>query len=134
VLRGDDAARCVDAGAKAVIVSNHGGRHLDTTVTTAEALPEIVDAVRGRAEIYVDGGIRRGTDILKALALGARAVLIGRPMLWGLSVGGAEGVHDVLTHLHAELVRAMALSGVASLSEIAADLIAPAKGEHQQAR
>jgi 4-hydroxymandelate oxidase len=124
VLRGDDAARCVDAGAKAVIVSNHGGRHLDTTVTTAEALPEIVDAVRGRAEIYVDGGIRRGTDILKALALGARAVLIGRPMLWGLSVAGAEGVRDVLAHLHAELVRAMALSGVASLSEIGADLIA----------
>ncbi len=74
----------------------------------------------------MDGGIRRGTDILKALALGARAVLIGRPMLWGLSVGGAEGVQDVLAHLHAELVRAMALSGVASLAEIEADLIAPA--------
>lgn len=127
VLRGDDAARCVDAGAKAVIVSNHGGRHLDTTVTTAEALPEVVAAVGKRAEVYVDGGLRRGTDILKALALGARAVLIGRPMLWGLSVAGAEGVEDVLAHLHAELVRAMALSGVTSLADIEADLIAPVK-------
>jgi 4-hydroxymandelate oxidase len=134
VLRGDDATRCIEAGAKAVIVSNHGGRHLDTTVTTAEALPEIVDAVGGRAEVYVDGGIRRGTDILKALALGARAVLIGRPMLWGLSVRGAEGVHDVLTHLHAELVRAMALSGVASLAEIGADLVAPGRAEHSRTR
>jgi 4-hydroxymandelate oxidase len=125
VLRGDDAARCIEAGAKAVIVSNHGGRHLDTTVTTAEALPEIVEAVGVHAEVYVDGGIRRGTDILKALALGARAVLIGRPMLWGLSVNGADGVHDVLAHLHTELVRAMTLSGAASLSEIGADLIAP---------
>jgi len=127
VLRGDDAARCVEAGAKAVIVSNHGGRHLDTTVTTADALPEVVGAVGGHAEVYVDGGIRRGTDILKALALGARAVLIGRPMLWGLSVNGAEGVHDVLAHLQAELVRAMTLSGAASLGEIGADLIAPAR-------
>src|SRR5262249_62198573 len=79
VLRGDDALRCVEAGARAVIVSNHGGRHLDTTVTTADALPEVVAAVGLKAEGYVDGGIRRGTDILKALALGARAALVGRP-------------------------------------------------------
>ena len=96
VLRGDDAARCVDAGAKAVIVSNHGGRHLDTAIATADALGEIVDAVGSKAEVYVDGGIRRGTDILKALALGARAVLIGRPVVWGLAVHGADGVRDVL--------------------------------------
>lgn len=124
VLRGDDAARTVDAGAKAVIVSNHGGRHLDTTVTTAQALPEIVEAVGERAEVYVDGGIRRGTDVLKALALGARAVLIGRPMLWGLSVNGAEGVHDVLAHLQTELQRAMMLGGAASVAEVTRDLVA----------
>jgi 4-hydroxymandelate oxidase len=124
VLRGDDATRVVDAGAKAVIVSNHGGRHLDTTVTTAHALPEIVAAIGERAEIYVDGGIRRGTDVLKALALGARAVLIGRPMLWGLSVNGAEGVHGVVVHLQNELQRAMTLSGVAGVAEITRDLVA----------
>jgi 4-hydroxymandelate oxidase len=130
VLRGDDALRCLDGGARAVIVSNHGGRHLDTTISTAEALPDVVDAVGGRAEIYVDGGIRRGTDILKALSLGARAVLIGRPMLWGLTTGGAQGVQAVLEHLRAELVRAMALSGAASLAELGPDLIvrAPAPG------
>jgi 4-hydroxymandelate oxidase len=124
VLRGDDAARTVEAGAKAVIVSNHGGRHLDTTVTTAHALPEIVEAVGDRAEVYVDGGIRRGTDVLKALALGARAVLIGRPALWGLSVNGADGVHEVLAHLNNELQRAMTLSGVAGVADIARDLVA----------
>jgi 4-hydroxymandelate oxidase len=125
VLRGDDAARCADAGASAIIVSNHGGRHLDTTVTTAEALPEVVAAVGERVEVYVDGGIRRGTDVLKALALGARAVLIGRPMLWGLTTGGADGVRAVLDHLRSEFVRAMALSGAASLAEATPDLIAP---------
>ena len=124
VLRGDDAKRCVEAGAKAVIVSNHGGRHLDTTVTTAEALPEIVEAVAGNAEVYVDGGIRRGTDILKALALGARAVLVGRPVMWGLAVRGADGVRDVLEHLRGELMRTMALCGVAKLTEATADLVA----------
>ena len=83
VLRGDDALRCVEAGAKAVIVSNHGGRHLDASVATADALPEIAAAVARKAELYVDGGIRRGTDIVKALALGARAVLVARPVIWG---------------------------------------------------
>ncbi len=92
VLRGDDARRCVDCGVKGIMVSNHGGRHLDTTVTTAEVIAEIVEAVGSTAEVYVDGGIRRGTDIVKALALGARAVLLGRPPLWGLSVAGADGV------------------------------------------
>jgi len=124
VLRGDDARRCVEAGARAVIVSNHGGRHLDTTVTTAAALPEVVAAVGATAEVFVDGGIRRGTDIVKALALGARAVLVGRPTLWALSVRGADGVRDVLGHLRQELVRTMALCGVANLAEATPDLVA----------
>jgi 4-hydroxymandelate oxidase len=123
VLRGDDAVRCVDAGAKAIIVSNHGGRHLDGAVATADALPEIADAVAGKAEIYVDGGIRRGTDIVKALALGARAVLVARPVVWGLALDGAEGVRAVLDHLRAELVRAMALCGAARLDQISDDLV-----------
>jgi 4-hydroxymandelate oxidase len=128
VLRGDDAARCVEAGAKAVIVSNHGGRHLDTTVTAAEALSEVVAAVKDHAEIYVDGGIRRGTDIVKALALGARAVLVGRPVLWGLATGGADGVQTVLDHLRGELVRTMMLCGVSRLDEPLADLVAGRAG------
>ena len=124
VLRGDDAARCVDVGAKAVIVSNHGGRHLDTAMATANVLGEVVDAVGKKAEVYVDGGIRRGTDILKALSIGARAVLVGRPVLWGLATRGAGGVQAVLEHLREELVRAMQLSGVARLSEAKPDLVA----------
>jgi 4-hydroxymandelate oxidase len=124
VLRGDDAVRCVEAGAKAIIVSNHGGRHLDGTIATADALPEIADAIAGKAELYVDGGIRRGTDIVKALALGARAVLVARPVIWGLALDGAEGVQAVLDHLNAELARAMALCGAAELADIGADLVA----------
>lgn len=123
VLRGDDAARCVELGAKAVIVSNHGGRHLDTGLPTADALGEVVHAVAGKAEVYVDGGIRRGTDILKALSIGARAVFIGRPVLWGLATGGAEGVRAVLDHLRDELIRAMQLCGVSSLADAKPDLV-----------
>jgi 4-hydroxymandelate oxidase len=123
VLRGDDAARCIEVGAKAVIVSNHGGRHLDTAMPTADALADVVDAVAGKGEVYVDGGIRRGTDILKALALGARAVLIGRPVLWGLATGGADGVQVVLEHLRDEFIRAMQLCGMARLSEAKRDLV-----------
>ena len=129
VLRDDDAARCIDAGAKAIIVSNHGGRHLDTAIATADALPDVVAAVGGRAEVYVDGGIRRGTDILKALALGARAVLVGRPVLWGLAVGGADGVRAVLAHLREELVRTMALCGVATIAQVTTDLVARLRRE-----
>jgi 4-hydroxymandelate oxidase len=125
VLRADDAVRCAECGARAILVSNHGGRHLDTTVTTAAAIGAVAAAVAGKAEVYVDGGIRRGTDILKALALGARAVLIGRPIIWGLAVSGAEGVAAVIEHLRVELVRAMQLSGTASLKDITADLVAP---------
>jgi 4-hydroxymandelate oxidase len=124
ILRADDAERCVELGTRGIIVSNHGGRHLDAAVATADALPEIAAAVGGKAEVYVDGGIRRGTDIVKALALGARAVLIGRPAVWGLAIAGADGVRDVFEHLRGELVRTMALCGVAKLEEVTRDLVA----------
>src|SRR4029079_4585755 len=123
VLRGDDARRCVDCGVRGIMVSNHGGRHLDTTVTTAEVFSEIVESVGGTAEVYVAGGIRRGTDIVKALALGARAVLLGRPPLWGLSVDGADGVRMVMDHMRDEMVRAMQLCGAASLEALTPDLV-----------
>jgi 4-hydroxymandelate oxidase len=96
ILRSDDALRAIEYGASGLIVSNHGGRQLDTTPATISVLPEIVDAVAGAVEVYVDGGVRRGTDVLKAIAYGARAVLIGRPILWGLAVGGEAGVQSVL--------------------------------------
>ncbi|MFQ5948731.1 MAG: alpha-hydroxy acid oxidase [Acidimicrobiia bacterium] len=124
VLRGDDAAAALDAGAVAVVVSNHGGRQLDTAIASADALPDVVDAVAGRAEVLVDGGIRSGTDVVKALALGARAVSVGRPMLWGLAVGGADGVAGVLDSLREETERAMALCGASSVADIDADLLA----------
>jgi 4-hydroxymandelate oxidase len=125
VLRGDDAAECVEAGAAGVIVSNHGGRQLDTAIAGAQALPEVAEAVGDRAEVYVDGGVRRGTDVVKALSLGARAVLVGRPLLWALTVGGADGVRDLLLHLQAETERAMALCGARVVAECTPDLIAP---------
>ncbi len=118
ILTAEDALLAVEHGAAGVIVSNHGGRQLDSAVASIEALPEIVEAVAGRCEVYVDGGIRRGTDILKALALGARAVLVGRPVLWGLAVNGAEGAYHVLEILRKELELAMALSGRPALSSI----------------
>ena len=123
VLRGDDARRCMDAGAAAVIVSNHGGRTLDGTVPTARALPEVLEKVDGAGEVYVDGGIRDGTDVVRALALGARAVLVGRPVLRGLAVG-ADGARGVLEALRADLVRAMAFCGAASLDGLSPDLLA----------
>jgi 4-hydroxymandelate oxidase len=123
ILRGDDALRAVEHGAKAVIVSNHGGRQLDGAIATIDALPEVVAAVGDKAEVLVDGGIRRGTDVLKALSLGAKAVLLGRPVLWGLAVGGEAGVHHVLELLRDELNLAMALSGCATLQDIDASLV-----------
>jgi isopentenyl diphosphate isomerase/L-lactate dehydrogenase-like FMN-dependent dehydrogenase len=123
LLRADDALRCVNCGVKGIMVSNHGGRHLDTTVTTAEVLHEIATTVGKSAEVYVDGGIRRGTDIVKALALGARAVLLGRPPLWGLSVAGSAGVAAVMAHMRDEMVRAMRLSGANSLAALTLDLV-----------
>ncbi|MBD1807083.1 amino acid adenylation domain-containing protein [Microcoleus sp. FACHB-SPT15] len=123
ILRGDDALRAVEHGVKAVIVSNHGGRQLDGAIATIDALPEVVAAVGDKAEVLVDGGIRRGTDVLKALSLGAKAVLLGRPVLWGLAVGGEAGVHHVLELLRDELNLAMALSGCATLQDIDASLV-----------
>lgn len=129
VLRGDDAAACADAGAAALIVSNHGGNQLDTAIGVVDALPKVVDAVRGRAEVYVDGGIRRGTSVLKALALGARAVLVGRPASYGLAVGGAEGVADMLGNLQTELRRAMLLCGIRTPDAAEPSLVGIARGE-----
>jgi 4-hydroxymandelate oxidase len=111
IMTGEDATLAVEHGAAGLVVSNHGGRQLDGTLGTLDVLPEIVDAVAGRAEVYLDGGVRRGTDVLKALALGARAVLVGRPVLYGLAIGGAAGVKAVLEHLRMELDRALALVG-----------------------
>lgn len=124
IVREDDAMRAIDSGAAAIVVSNHGGRQLDTSAVTARVLPAVVDAVAGRGEVYIDGGIRRGTDVLKAVALGARAALLGRPVLWGLSVGGEQGVHDVLQLLYSELDLAMALAGCPTVADITKDLIA----------
>jgi 4-hydroxymandelate oxidase len=124
VLRGDDARRCVDAGAAAIVVSNHGGRQLDGAISTASALPDVVAALADSgAEVYVDGGLRRGGHVLRALAMGARAVFVGRPVLWGLATGGAEGVQTVLEGFTDELVHAMMLAGAPTLGRLTADLV-----------
>jgi 4-hydroxymandelate oxidase len=124
VVRGDDARRAVEAGFDAIWVSNHGGRQLDGSIATADALPEIVDAVNRQVPIIVDGGIRRGTDVLKALAMGANAVAVGRPPLWGLTVGGQDGVRRVLELLRDELSMAMALAGCPTIADIDRSLLA----------
>lgn len=124
IARGDDAREAVAHGASAVIVSNHGGRQLDTAPATIEVLPEVVDAVGGQMEVLIDGGIRRGTDVVKALALGGRAVLIGRPVVWGLAVDGEKGACRVLEMLRAELDGALALCGCPSIGAITRDLVA----------
>jgi 4-hydroxymandelate oxidase len=123
ILAADDAALAVEHGAEAVIVSNHGGRQLDGVPAPITVLPSIVEAVDGRAEVLLDGGVRRGTDVLKALALGARAVLVGRPLLWGLALDGADGVRGVLEHLRAEFDLAMALAGCRKISDISRALV-----------
>jgi isopentenyl diphosphate isomerase/L-lactate dehydrogenase-like FMN-dependent dehydrogenase len=123
VQRADDAVRCVEAGASAIVVSNHGARQLADAPATADIVGEIADAVGDRAEVYVDGGIRRAPDVVKALALGARAVLIGRPCLWALAAGGADGVASLLRWYEAELRRAMALCGAATVGGIDRSLV-----------
>jgi 4-hydroxymandelate oxidase len=123
VLRPDDAVACLDAGAAGVVVSNHGGRQLDRALSTAQALAGVADAVGGRGEVYVDGGIRDGVSTLTALALGARAVLVGRPVIWALAAGGAEGVTDLLTALRADLAHALALAGLTSPQEADRSLV-----------
>jgi 4-hydroxymandelate oxidase len=123
VLRADDAVRCVDAGAAAVVVSNHGARQLDDAPATADVLGEVADAVGGRAEIYVDGGVRRAADVAKALALGARGVLVGRPALWAVATGGAEGVAGLFGWFQAELRRVMALVGAPAVDRLDRTLV-----------
>jgi isopentenyl diphosphate isomerase/L-lactate dehydrogenase-like FMN-dependent dehydrogenase len=114
----EDAVRAVEEGAAGVMVSNHGGRQLDYADATLQALPEMVDAVNGRCDVFVDGGVRSGIDVLKAVSLGAKAVLIGRPWLWGLAVGGQAGVEDVLELLRDELLRSLARLGSGKVSEL----------------
>lgn len=123
IMTGEDAARAVDRGVEGIVVSNHGGRQMDHSLGTLDVLPEVVEAVGGRAEVYVDGGVRRGTDALKALALGARAVLVGRPVLWGLALDGAEGVQGVLERLRMELDLALALGGCPRVADVDRSLV-----------
>jgi 4-hydroxymandelate oxidase len=124
IIRPEDARKAVELGVDGIIVSNHGGRQLDGTEPTLRALPRVAEAVAGRAEVYMDGGVRRGTDVIKALALGARAVLVGRPCLWGLAAAGEEGVTRVLEMLRQELALSMALCGCPDVSAIDRSLIA----------
>jgi 4-hydroxymandelate oxidase len=125
IVRADDARRAAEHGASGVVVSNHGGRQLDTSPATIDVLASVADAIGGRCEIFIDGGVRRGTDVVKAIALGARAVLIGRPVLWGLSTGGQRGVEHVLEIFRKEIDLAMALCGCASVSDMTKDLVFP---------
>ncbi len=123
VVHPQDAACAADHGVDGIWVSNHGGRQLDSAVATIEALPAIAKKVAGKLPVILDGGIRRGTDVIKALALGATAVAIGRPMLWGLAIAGQQGVAEVLNILRTELENVMALCGCATIDEITPDLI-----------
>lgn len=139
ILTDADAARAVEAGADGIIVSNHGGRQLDGVPATLDALPEIVAAVEGRVPVLLDGGVRRGRDVLAALAFGADAVLVGRPILHGLAVDGDQGVTDVLNILLGELTDAMGLAGLRELADIGPELVRPAAGadgwgRHHRAR
>ena len=123
IMTAEDARLCAEHGVRAIIVSNHGARQLDTTFASIEVLPEVVEAVDGKCEVYLDGGIRRGTDVLKALALGARAVLIGRPLFWGLAVDGEAGVQAVLGMLRDELEMAMGMCGRPTVASIDRSLL-----------
>ncbi|MEO6198186.1 MAG: alpha-hydroxy acid oxidase [Dehalococcoidia bacterium] len=123
ILTAEDAELAVGAGVSAIVASNHGGRQLDGAPAGIEALPDVIQAVAGRVEVIVDGGVRRGTDILKALALGAKSVLIGRPYIWGLAVDGEQGVSNVLEMLKSELELAMALCGVTAIDQITPALV-----------
>lgn len=128
IVRPDDAVRAAEAGAAGIVVSNHGGRQLDTSPATVDVLPRIAEALVSRGlttEVFVDGGVRRGTDVLKALALGARAVLVGRPILWGLAAEGEAGVAKVLSFLQREFDLTMALAGAPTLADITRDLLWP---------
>lgn len=123
IMTGDDAARAVDRGAAGIIVSNHGGRQLPRSISTLDALADVVAGAGGRAEVYMDGGVRTGTDVLIALGLGARAVFVGRPAMWGLAVGGAEGVSRVLDTLRDELAADAGLCGITEIGAVPADTV-----------
>jgi isopentenyl diphosphate isomerase/L-lactate dehydrogenase-like FMN-dependent dehydrogenase len=123
VLGAGDARRAVEAGSDAVVISNHGGRQLDSAPATLRVLPEVVEAVGGRAEVLLDGGVRRGSDVVKAVALGARAVFIGRPYLYALAAGGEGGVEHLLDLFRADLIRTMVLLGCPSVAELGADYL-----------
>ena len=131
ILHPHDAGRAIEYGARAILVSNHGGRQLDSAVGSLNALPAVVEAVDNRVEVLVDGGVRRGTDVLKALALGARSVLIGRPIHWGLAVGGEEGVRHVLELLREELARDLMLCGLAGPEEASRSLLIVANARNE---
>ncbi len=124
ILRPDDARLAIEHGAAAVVVSNHGGRQLDRVAATIDALEPVVDAVEGLAEVYLDGGVRRGTDVVTALALGARAVFVGRPILYALAVAGEAGVARAVEILRAETTTAMALLGCPTVADITRDRVA----------
>jgi lactate 2-monooxygenase len=128
ILHPDDAARAVTEGMNGVIVSNHGGRQVDGSIATLEALPGVVEAVDGRIPVLLDSGVRGGADIFKALALGARAVLIGRPYVYALGIAGRDGVRDLLLNLAADFDLTMGLAGCRSVAEIGLDSIVPAAG------
>ncbi|WP_285724476.1 alpha-hydroxy acid oxidase [Psychromicrobium xiongbiense] len=130
ILRADDARRAVDAGASGIVVSTHGGRRLGKSVTSIQALPEVVQAVGGECEVYVDSGIRSGDHAATALAMGAQAVFVGRPLLWGLSVGGEQGATQVLEQLTEDLGVVLAAIGVDSIRELTPDLLWPASTSH----
>ncbi len=123
LVRADDARRAADLGLAALWISNHGGRQLDTSIATIDALPAIAEAVGDRVELLLDGGVRRGTDIVKALALGARAVCVGRPLLWGLAHAGQAGAEHVLNTLRDEFDLALALCGAANVEALTRDLV-----------
>ncbi|HEV3037193.1 MAG TPA: alpha-hydroxy acid oxidase [Candidatus Angelobacter sp.] len=123
ILNPEDTKRALDTGVSGLIVSNHGARNLDTLPSTAEALPRVAEAINGKLPLLVDGGIRRGTDVLKALALGAKAVLIGRPYLYALAHAGAAGVARAIEILRTELLMAMALTGCTSISQISRSVL-----------
>jgi 4-hydroxymandelate oxidase len=132
VLKGirtaEDAHVAVESGVNGILVSTHGGRQIDQTMGAIEMLPEIVEASKGQAEVYLDSGVRRGSDVLKALALGARAVAVGRPLYWGLAVNGAEGVHGMLEVLRRELDHDLAACGQTSVEELEPNLVSVPTG------
>jgi len=123
ILHPEDARLALDHGADAIIVSNHGGRQVDGAIAALDALPPVVEAVKQRITVLFDSGIRYGSDAIKALALGARAVLLGRLYIWGLAVGGEQGVRDVVENFLADLDLTMGLSGLRSVTELDASIL-----------